>query len=384
MKIIIGPAAEGDFYFDRPKLDKMFWKKMRENHNVSIVAPRRVGKTSFMMNVLNKNEAGYKCIYLITESINNSNEFFKKIYKTLITQLNTIKKFKIFFETLFTRLDIKSISATEIEFGKPDIDYFSEILILCRELKDFPQKIVLLIDEFSQTVENIITDAGRDAASNFLHQCRELRQDPEIKSRISFCYTGSIGLENLVLSIDEPRAISDLGNFIIPPLSDSEGISLINQILDGDDYEYPDNDKQYFLQKLKWLIPYFIHVVMSEIETICIEAGKKKITHEVIDHAFERGLHNRSYFEHWLVRLRSIFKGNDFSCAKEILNIAAKKDGIDNYELHNTITKFDISDSAVIINTLTHDGYLIREETISKYRFNSPLLQAWWLSNIVI
>ena len=44
MKIIIGPAAEGDFYFDRPYLDELFWKKIKESHNVSIAAPRRVGE----------------------------------------------------------------------------------------------------------------------------------------------------------------------------------------------------------------------------------------------------------------------------------------------------------------------------------------------------
>lgn len=384
MKIIIGPAAEGDFYFDRPKLDKLFWKKMRESNNVSIVAPRRVGKTSFMMNLLNKKEGDYKCLYLITESINSSYEFFKKVYKVLITQLNISKKFKTFFESLFARLEIKSISATEIEFGKAGIDYFNEILFLCRELKNFPQKIVLLIDEFSQTVENIITDVSKEAARNFLHQCRELRQDPEIKSRISFVYAGSIGLENLVLSIDEPRAISDLSNFIIPPFNEKEAINLINQIIDGDVYQFSEYKKRYFLQKLKWLLPYFIQVIMSEIETICIESNNNEITEEVIDKAFKNALRNRSYFEHWLVRLRTIFKGNDFSCAKEILNTAAKKDEIDYYELQDIITKYKIDDPAIIINTLSHDGYLVKDEASVKYRFNSPLLQKWWLSNIVI
>lgn len=384
MKTIIGPVAEGEFYFDRPYLDKIFWKKMRESHNVSIVAPRRVGKTSYMMNLLNKTEEGYKCLYLITESINNPNEFFKKVYKVIITQLNTGIKFKKFFESLFSRLEIKSISATEIEFGKADIDYFNEIIFLCRELKDFPEMIVLLVDEFSQTIENIITDVSKDAAKNFLHQCRELRQNPEIRSRISFVYTGSIGLDNLVLSIDEPRSISDLGNFIIPPLSDIEADSLITRIIDGDDHEFSENERQYFLTKLKWLLPYFIQVIMSEIENICIERNTKKINKEIIDNAFKIALHNRSYFEHWLVRLRSIFKGNDFSCAKEILNTAAKKDGIDPYELQDMVAKYKIEDTAVIVNTLIHDGYIIKDETVNKYRFNSPLLQSWWLTNIVI
>ncbi len=384
MKTIIGPVAEGEFYFDRPYLNKLFWKKMRESHNVSIVAPRRVGKTSFMMNMLNETEKDFKCLYLITESVNNPKEFFKKVYKVIITRLNIVGKFKNFTESLFSRLEIKKISVSEIEFGKAEIDYFNEILFLCKELKGFPEKIVLLIDEFSQTVENIITDVGKEAAGNFLHQCRELRQDPEIRSRINFVYTGSIGLENLVLSIGEPRSISDLGNFIIPPLAENEANDLIDQIIDREDYEFPNEERKYFLNKLKWLLPYYIQVIMSEVENICLATNSNKIEKEIIDNAFKNALHNRSYFEHWLVRLRSIFKGNNFSCAKEILNTAAKKDSIDHYELQDIIAKYNVEDSAVIINTLLHDGYIIKEESPAKYRFNSPLLQSWWLSNIVI
>ena len=384
MKTIIGPVAEGEFYFKRPYLNSLFWKKITESQNLSIVAPRRVGKSSFMLNLLDKNKKGYRCLYLITESINNPNEFFKKIYKVVITQLSTATKFKKSFADIFQRLDIKKISVTEIEFGKKDINYFTEIIYLCRELDDFDEKIVLLIDEYSQTIENIITDAGRETAKIFLHQCRELRQDPEVRSKISFVYTGSIGLENLVLSIDEPRSISDLGNFIIPPLSEDEARAFIDQIIDGEEYKFTQAVIVYLLAKLKWLLPFFLQVIMSEIENICIEKNTVEITEDIIERAFKKALLNRSYFDHWLVRLRSIFKGNEFSCAKEILNTAARNDTIDNYTIQDIADKYSIQDIAVIIHTLIHDGYIIRDEGATDYRFNSPLLQSWWLSNIVI
>lgn len=384
MKIIIGPAAEGEFYFDRPYLDELFWKKLKESHNLSIAAPRRVGKSSFMINLLKNDKEGYFCAYIITESINEPNEFFKKLYKTLIGLLNKSGKFKQFFEDLFRRLDIKKISLTEIEFGHNEIDYYSEILLLCKEIKETDKKIVLLIDEFSQTVENIITDQSKETAKNFLHQCREIRQSPDVKSKISFVYTGSIGLENLVLSIDEPRSISDLGHFTIPPLSEEEARQLITQIIDGDNIHFSKNDQEYFLDKLNWLLPYFIQVMMSEIEGLCRQKNKETVSREIIDEAFTKALDNRSYFEHWLVRLRSIFKGNEFSCAKEVLKTAAVKNGLDYYELQDAIAKFNIEDPAPLINILQHDGYLVKDETNRKYRFNSPLLQAWWHKNIVI
>lgn len=384
MKIIIGPAAEGDFYYDRPYLDELFWKKLNETHNLSIAAPRRVGKSSFMLHLLANPKERFLCTYIITESINEANEFFKKIYKTLLGLLNTGGKFKQFFEDVFKRLEIKKISLSEIEFGRNEIDYFQEILLLCKEVKESNIRIILMIDEFSQTLENIIIDQSREAAKNFLHQCRELRHNLDVKSKISFVYTGSIGLENLVLSIDEPRSITDIGHFNIPPFSVKEAKSLIAKILDDDAIQFEEKEQDYFLNKLNWLLPYFVQLMMSEMESICKEKNEQTITPEVIDEAFKRALDNRSYFEHWLVRMRSIFKGHDFSCAKEILKIAAVKKGINHYELQDVVTKFKIEDAAPLINILQHDGYLVKDEENRVYRFNSPLLQAWWLKNIVI
>lgn len=384
MKIIIGPAAEGEFYFDRPYLDVQFWKKLKESHNVSIAAPRRVGKSSFMLHLRANSDQQYVCSYIITESINEANEFFKKVYKTLLGLLNTGGKFKQFFDDVFKRLDVKKISLTEIEFGRNEIDYYQEILLLCKEVKETDRRVLLMIDEFSQTLENIITDQSREAAKNFLHQCRELRQHPDVKSKISFVYTGSIGLENLVLSIDESRSITDIGHFTIPPLSTSEVKNLIAKIIDDDPVKFEEEELDYFLNKLNWLLPYFLQLLMSEIDTICKETHRQQITKAVIDEAFTKALNNRSYFEHWLVRLRSIFKGSDFSCAKEVLKIAAIKNGINNYELQDVIAKFKIEDAAPLINILQHDGYLVKDDENKVYRFNSPLLQAWWLKNIVI
>jgi tetratricopeptide (TPR) repeat protein len=384
MKIIIGPAAEGEFYFERPDLDALFWKKIQESHNVSIAAPIRVGKSSFMLHLLKNEKPGYTCAYIITESINAPNEFFKKVYKTLLALLNRGTKFKQFFEDLFKRLDVKKISLTEIEFGNNNIDYYEEILLLCKEVKESDQKIIMLIDEFSQTLENIITDQGKETAKNFLHQCRELRQNLDVKSKVGFVYTGSIGLENLVMSIDEARSISDLGHFKMPTLSEEEANSLITQILDGDPLLFAEEERNYFLEKLKWLLPYFIQVMMSEIDAICKEKNRIAVSNAIIDEAFEKALDNRSYFEHWLSRLRIIFKGNDFSCAKEILKKAVVNNGIDSYELQDTMTKFGIEDPGPLLNILQHDGYLVKDEAINKYRFNSPLLQAWWHKNIVI
>ena len=39
MKTLIGPAAEGDYYFNREYLNQKFWRILAQSHNISIAAP---------------------------------------------------------------------------------------------------------------------------------------------------------------------------------------------------------------------------------------------------------------------------------------------------------------------------------------------------------
>lgn len=383
MKYIIGPVAELDYYFDRYWLDRLFWKKIETHRHLSIAAARRTGKSSFMKHIVASQKEGVIKEYVITESANSSQEFFKKVYKCLLATIPKSTKFIEIIKDKVKNVDLKKISITEIEFNSEELNFYEELVELLskEELSKFP--ILLFIDEFSQTIENIKNDQGEDAARKFLHKCRELRQSSVIKAKINYVFAGSVGLENLVAKINESKSINDLGTFDIPPLSDEETHLMINAILDGDDIEFASDDRNYFLERLKWYLPFHIQILMSEIDMILDRNGSNQISKDTIDEAFAKTLKNRTYFEHWFSRLRIIFKGNEFSCAKNILNQIAKKESIDAYELSDLFTKYEIEEGVETINILKHDGYISKNDN-NTYRFNSPLLQEWWLQTIVI
>ncbi len=383
MLLSIGNVASGDKYFERPHLDEKFWRILAKSQHVNIAAPRRIGKTSFMTNLSSKGKQGYKVLYIITESINDNNEFFKKIYKELLTILSASNKFKEAVELIYKRLEIKKISTSGMEFGKSEIDFFEEIKDIMKKTRENDEHIVLMIDEYSQTIENIILDKGESEAKHFLHQCRELRIDPSCIGKISFVYTGSVGLENLVASLNESKSITDIARIEMPALTQDEALQLIEKILNNEGYDFEATDRIYFLKKVRWLLPYFIQVIMSAIEEICIENNNKKIDKKVIDSAYRECLNNRSYFEHWLSRLRIMFKGKEFNCVKEILNQTSVQNEMSKSEYYDVAQKYDIEAIDTIINMLIHDGYIAKTEDQKKYRFNSPLLQEWWFQNIV-
>jgi predicted Ser/Thr protein kinase len=110
---------------------------------------------------------------------------------------------------------------------------------------------------------------------------------------------------------------------------------------------------------------------------------KKRITTNMIDRAFSRMLELRNCFEHWHTRLRKAFKGDDYSFAKELLNIISQKENINTEEIFNLAQKFNIiEEHREIINALVYDGYINNNEDPRVYRFNSPLLKMWWWKNV--
>ncbi len=382
---MIGASAEGASYFPRPYLDKRLWNYIKNGNNILVSAPRRIGKTSFLLNISNQEMAGYWVKYEITQSVNDSNEFFKRLYKSLLQKLSTQRKVWESLTEIIKRNKIVKAGKDGIELTGVDIDYYDEFKRLVNEV-EVDEKIVFIIDEFSETAENIINDQGEKAGQMFLHQNRELRQDKSIKQKIQFIYSGSIGLGNIAERIKATKSINDLTDFPMPPFSNEEVYALIKQITVSPALIFDQQVKEYLVGKVHWLLPYYIQIILDESENILLQAaGKQELTKQTIDKAIDEALKKRNYFEHWHIRLRTAFTGKFYTFAKEVLNAASKsKKGISKTQIFDLAETHNLKeDFNTIVRTLEYDGYITSNEK-KVYIFNSPLLKIWWERNIAI
>ena len=64
----------GKDFFGREKLIALLWEKLNIT-NVSLVSPRRFGKTSVMYNILDNPRPGYKLIHLDLQPVKDPVEF---------------------------------------------------------------------------------------------------------------------------------------------------------------------------------------------------------------------------------------------------------------------------------------------------------------------
>jgi len=387
MNTIIGIPARGADFFARPQITEEIWSTLDAGGNLLLVAPRRVGKSSILFDLLDNSKKGYLIIYEDTEPINDPNEFFKKLFKSISEKFSGIKKYKTKIETFSkdfaSRIEEISLKDASVSLGESKISYEYELEKLLQGLDLGVEKVIILVDEFAQTVENIIEDVNKATAINFLESNRRTRLLPTLSKKVQFIYAGSIGLENIVSNLDGLKFINDLTPILIPPLTKQEAKSFVNKIIESDGISLKEDAFEYLLKKIEWLIPFYFQIILDECGKILKATSTKIITKSIVETAIDNSLKHRLYFENWFTRLRTAFKGDDFSFVKGVLNLASSNPTTPSSEIFNLAVKYKLENSYNnLINTLKHDGYINNNDDPKIYRFNSPLLKEWWYRNV--
>lgn len=382
MKNIVGQVVRGKDFWDRKSELAKIWQAIENGTHPLLVAPRRVGKTSIMFKILDEPKDDYAVVYVNTESADSENDFWHKLFNALMDEEfknKNMLRLKSFYATLKT-ISIKKISTSGIEFDDGRVlDYAEAFERLVKEI-DSDKKLIIMMDEFAQTIENIIKYASPFEAESLLKTHRTLRQNPKITSKVTFVYAGSIGLESVVAKLDAMKFINDLNSIKVTPLSKDEAIEFthsLNSLIKKDEVFY-------LLERIEWLIPFYIQLIIQEVHMICLEKSLHVISHETIDQAIEKALDHRNHFEHWLARIKSAFEKDEFKFAKEILNQLSEHGTVESKEISNFADKYTLEHDQAkeIIHALVYDGYINNNENPKIYRFNSPILKLWWYKNV--
>jgi len=241
-------------------------------------------------------------------------------------------------------------------------------------------KLIIMIDEFAQTIEYIQQKEGTTYAVHLLQSNRALRQNSDINNKFQFIYTGSISLEGIARRMDSSKFINDLDILKVTPLSEEEGKALINELLKGLDFTMDDDTINHMLNEIKWLIPFYIQLAMDKIQDIYDEEQLRAIYNKSVDIAIKRMIEENNKFSSWYERLK-VYKNNDYKFILEVLNIISitRAKMITYNEIHDLAVKYNIKETYKnLLNTLIDDGYINNDDEEKIYTFTSPILRMWW------
>ncbi|MBL1243246.1 MAG: ATP-binding protein [Sulfurimonas sp.] len=386
MKNCVGQVVRGDDFWDRTTELETIWDAIDSGSHILLVAPRRVGKTSIMHKIKDEPKEGYIVIYIDTESADNENEFWHKIFNAMQEEefVNRLKsKSKKLCERV-KNIRIKKVSASGVKFGDGQtLDYLAAFETLVKDL-EIDKKLIIMVDEFAQTIENIIKYEDIKNANSLLKAHRALRQNQKVSEKVTFIYAGSIGLESVVSKINSIKIINDLNSIKVLPLSNSEAFKFVSQLCLSTKIELREEVIYHLLNKVEWLIPFYLQLLIQELKILSRENTESLSDASSIDIAIDKALEHRSYFESWHTKLKESFSKEEYLFAKEVLNIISENYTMESSAIINIAAKHSLDEDEAkdMIRTLVYDGYINNNENPKVYRYNSPILRQWWNKNV--
>ncbi|HLP12122.1 MAG TPA: ATP-binding protein [Flavobacteriales bacterium] len=378
MKNTLGSPARGDAFYQRDKEINHIYKTLETGTAIYLAAPRRVGKTSILRRLEEFPKSGFQFIYVITESIDNSNDFFKEIFDQLLKSdfiKRSTKLLELSKRILNGALDrVSEFNGVKTKEPK-EPNYYDILIELFTSVTDEIDRVVIMIDEFPQTIQNILDKSGKPEAQRFLQMNREIRLNHQVLKRFTFIYTGSISLFPMVEKVASLTSVNDIRTVPVNPLTEKDAKEFITRLMEETPVYIDNTTIEYIIKKIKWLIPFHLQLIQYEIIELCdVEPA---VTCDVVDQAFDQIVQNRNkpQFEPYFERLQKLFKGNIYLFVMDVLKYTASNDVITKAVLHNMSVKNNLEEVKSVLETLEGDGYLFKNEDV--YQYTSPVLQLW-------
>lgn len=381
-KTIIGAKATGSYYFERRDKEAEIWELVLKGCYVLLAAPRRVGKSSIMENMMVHCPDGIECIYKNIEGLKTEQDFYKTVYVLILNCLSQFSRTNQHIKTFFKSLGVKSVTLEGVEFNdRKEADYLSEINAILPKLSDNGVQVVLMLDELPELLHTLHKTGNDDKAMSIINNIRVWEQDQRLKNHFSMVLAGSVGIQHVVQQISGRLAdINQLTPVAIDSMTDQEFDDYIGWATAEATVRYSDEHRSLLRAKMgSYVIPYFINLLLDELNRVARINNNSRITNQLIDSAFETIVRTNSHFVDWKKRLFDYFSAEaDFM--NEVLIYIAHKQKITARQLHNLATKHQQTrDYIEIVDGLARDGYVV--ERAGSYVFLSPFLQAYWKRN---
>lgn len=390
-RLVIGPPARGDDLWNREAEIEGIWRVLERGH-VLLVAPRRFGKTSIMLNLRDEPRDGYKVFFLDTEWMNGPEYFIAEVATELIKDdrlKQILHEAGGFFNTLINRFaEVEIPHVFKLQLRKEMTkDWEEKGRELVSELQKLEVNILLIADELPLMIHKMLRENAKEA-QKFLYWMRALRQNPEL-SNLRLVIGGSIGIEHVLKQAGTgTKAIHDLHRIQVGPFSTQQCREFVKVLL-ANEANLKDIGPEIvdsFIDILEIPVPYFIQILVSEAIREA-QHQRKSLSAEIVQKAYyERVLasYNRTYFEHYYDRLRDYYLPEDERIAKALLLEIAEKGEVSRSNLWNLYQsrlegKGNEENLSYLLSDLENDFYIQFDPEKKIYRFATRVLRDCWI-----
>jgi hypothetical protein len=374
--------------FGRSTETAELWRLFKEERNLLMLAPRRIGKTVQIHHLRDTAaENGFRAIVLEVAGFREEKDFFRQCCATIQEELSTGAKVMTAFGERLSRVWRGHEGGGDWRQALLQIDwreFANHLLAHLDEHKNEPPWLIL-VDELPIFVLALRERSGIQAVSDFLYWLRNMRQKYR---RVRWLYTGSIGLDSVARRDSVEGALNDLDIFPFAPFAPDTARAFLADIAKRRGRTLHEDAADVILRRLGWLSPYYLEKVA---EDACILAGTSGVldlprAQAALDRMLD--LEKRTYWSTWREHLDRNFSDPERSRLYTVLETVAKNGaGVGSDALLPALNRGGepVGEAILrhLLDTLLADGYLAVDSE-RRYSFRMNLLREWWLRYVVL
>ncbi len=389
--LVVGPPATKVAFFDREKVLERIWKRI-EVGSLLLVAPRRFGKTSIMLQMRDFPKDDTIVFYMDTEWISEPIDFITEIVSQFADEEGNGFLEKV---TGLSKRGLKylqgAIEETEISGFKIKLrealkenwkDKGRELLQL---IETIDKRLIFIVDELPLMVNRMLQKKGEEEVEEFLYWFRAVRISSGLKN-IRFVVGGSIGIEHILGKIGAIASINDLERIQIEAFDNKTAYLFIKELLESEDITPEEEALKKILEIIEVNIPYFIQVLIATLSIEVLYLQTKKITPELVEKVYQNrvlGVESRTYFEQYYQRINEYYDHKEAKAAKLILKNLSRAGKLSRKELFDiyvqaTSDPEDEEGFNHLMADLENDFYVKPEAENGEYEFITKVLRDWW------
>ena len=392
MRNITGQAVVGDDLYGRGYELAALWERLEAGEHVLLLAPRRVGKTSLMLELRRRPHPKWHVIYTDVEGAADAADLFADIlaqlagHPTYRRGLENIPGWQAAKDILSAANFSAKARAGElkVEFAsamRTDWHRRADQIRARLAATEADERLLVIIDELPLLVARLVDNERRKDAELLLSRLREWRQAPDLRGRVVTLAGGSIGLEGVVQRAGLSGIINDLVPFHLESWSRSTAGQFLCEVSRGSGFPLGEATVEQILALLHDPVPYHLQLFFQALRDEC-RGNTGSLTPALVKRCFEQrlaGASGTAHLDHYATRLELALGKQERLVALAVLSrlahLASPTELVPVEELQRLSAGREGAFRAAL-RTLEADGYIRRDGDGVSFRSN--LLRRWW------
>ena len=388
----VGPPVTDLAFFGRDVELPLLMDRLLQGDHVSLVAQRRVGKTSLMREAQRRLSGERICLWVDLQSARDPADAIVELALATVEHQRLWSRVKVGFQHVLDAVETVGGDALAVKLrDSTALDWAARGDRIFADLAAADQPVVLMIDELSILLVKLLRDAdghprpgGREQAERLLGWLR--KGALSAPGQITVVVTGSVGLEPIAHQAGLSGTLNIYPPFHLPVWEPRVAQEALQALAAAVELDLPTAAREMVVEKLGSCIPYHVQLYFQ----LLVEYARRQSLVALTAHDVERvyvtrmlASHGHQELAHMEERLRMVLPPEWRPLAADLLTEAAVKGSLTvsaARDLARDLLPIGQRHDEVLrelFNLLEHDGYLERRADGGR-AFCSRLLRDWW------